>query len=79
MYKAMKRVYGQERIKNKVLIEIELKTLEKLEKIKKSVQKTSRRDDRIKAVMVNPFLTIMYKRISFRAWLKTYSKLVCQG
>jgi hypothetical protein len=34
MYKTMKRVYGQERIKNKVLLEIELRTLERLEKIK---------------------------------------------
>jgi hypothetical protein len=75
----MKRKYGKERIKNRVLLDFELKTLEKLEKIKEKVQKNSRRNDRIKAVMVNPFLTIMYKRISFRAWLKTYSKLACQG
>jgi hypothetical protein len=35
MYKAFKRVYGQERVKNRVLLELELKIIEKLENIKK--------------------------------------------
>lgn len=32
----------------------------------------SRRQERVKAVSVNPFLTVMYKSMSFKAWLKIY-------
>jgi hypothetical protein len=68
----MKRVYGEERTKNKQLIQVELLALEKLHKIKAKLVKLSRHDAKIKAVTVNPFLTIMYKRLSFKAWLSLY-------
>ena len=36
--------------------------------------KIERHDQKVKAVTVNPFLTIMYKNMSFKAWLKIYCK-----
>jgi hypothetical protein len=49
--------------------------LEKLQIIKAKLTKMSRHDAKLKAVTVNPFLTIMYKRLSFKAWIALYSKL----
>lgn len=68
----MKRVYGEERTKNKQLISAELQALEKLQIIKAKLAKMSRHDAKMKAVTVNPFLTIMYKRLSFKAWIALY-------
>lgn len=72
LFKAMKRIYGEERTKKKVLAEIEFKYLEKLQQIKEKMLMKSRKQDRIKAVSVNPFLTVMYKSMSFKAWFKIY-------
>lgn len=35
--------------------------------------KLERHNEKVEAVTVNPFLTIMYKSLSFKAWLKIYS------
>lgn len=70
----MKRKYGTEKTNNKILADIEFKTFEKLEKIKEKMMKKSRSSEKVKAVSVNPFLTVMYKGMSFNAWLKQYSK-----
>ena len=64
----MKRRYGQERTKKKILAEIELKALDRLEQIKAKMAASSRKKERFKAVTVNPFLAVMYKNMSFRAW-----------
>ena len=68
----MKRTYGTERTKKKILIELEFKTLEKLQKIKMNTILKERKNQRIKAVTVNPFLAVMYKNMSFKAWAKIY-------
>jgi hypothetical protein len=69
LFKTMKRVYGEKRIKNKVLAEHELKTVQKIQRIKDKMIKKSRNLER-KAVAVNPFLTIMYRGMAFRTWHK---------
>jgi len=33
----------------------------------------SRKNERVKAVTVNPFLSVMYKNMSFKAWAKIFS------
>lgn len=37
---------------------------------------SDRKNERIKAVTVNPFLAVMYKNMSFKAWIKIYSKSI---
>ena len=59
----MKRRYASGRTKKKVLYELELDTLEKLEKIVKAQIFASRKNERMKAVAVNPFLAMMYKNM----------------
>ena len=68
----MKRRYAAGRTKKKVLFELELETLEKLEKIQKEQIYASRRKERLKAVAVNPFLAMMYKNMSFNVWRDIY-------
>ena len=60
LYKTMKRRYASGRTKKKVLYELELDTLEKLEKIMTEQIFASRKKERLKAVAVNPFLAMMY-------------------
>lgn len=72
LYKAMQRVYGVEHIKNKILFNEELKAFEKLEDIRNKMIKKSRQLERVAAVKVNPFLTLMYKNMSFTAWKNTF-------
>lgn len=72
----MKRRYGQERTKKKILADLELKTLEKLQKIKNSLMASTRKKERFKAVTVNPFLAVMYKNMSFKAWKKLFGKKI---
>ena len=74
LFKSMKRRYGQERTKKKVLVDLELKTLEKLMRIKEKMITKQRGIERIKAVTFNPFLAVMYKNMSFRSWNKLFSK-----
>jgi len=71
----MKRRYASGRTKKKVLFELELDTLEKLEKIMKEQIFASRKKERMKAVAVNPFLAMMYKNMSFNVWRSIYGKL----
>lgn len=70
----MKRIYGTERSRKRILIDIELKTIEKLQIMKEKIMHSERKSERIKAVTVNPFLAVMYKNMSFKAWLNIYSK-----
>jgi predicted lactoylglutathione lyase len=73
-YKTMKRRYANGRTKKKVLYELELDTLEKLEKIMKQQMLLSRAKERKDAVAVNPFLAMMYKNMSFNVWRNIYCK-----
>jgi hypothetical protein len=68
----MKRRYANGRTKKKVLYELELDTLEKLEKIMKVQMLLSRAKERKNAVAVNPFLAMMYKNMSFNVWRTIY-------
>lgn len=74
LYKTMKRRYANGRTKKKVLYELELDTLEKLEKIMKQQMLLSRAKERKDAVAVNPFLAMMYKNMSFNVWRNIYCK-----
>ena len=55
LFKVMRRVYGDSHVKNKVLIESELVTMNKLQVIKEKMIKRSRVQERIQAAQVNPF------------------------
>jgi hypothetical protein len=68
----MKRRYAYGRTKKKVLYELELDTLEKLEKIMTAQIFASRKKERQKAVAVNPFMAMMYKNMSFNVWREIY-------
>lgn len=75
LYKTMKRRYMPGRTKKKILFEVELTTLEKLEKIMAEQVMKSRKKERQKAVAVNPFLAMMYKNMSFNVWRDIYGKI----
>jgi hypothetical protein len=75
----MKRRYAPGRTVKKVLFEMELQTLEKLEKISKQQIFESRKKERVKAVAVNPFLAMMYKSMSFNVWKDIYGKELTQS
>jgi hypothetical protein len=70
----MKRRYANGRTKKKVLYELELDTLDRLDKIMKEQIFASRKKERMKAVAVNPFLAMMYKSMSFNVWRDIYGK-----
>ncbi len=70
LFKSMKRVHGQERTKKKILADFELRAFERLQKIKHQQMAKARKNERVKAITVNPFLSVMYKNMSFKAWLK---------
>ena len=71
----MKRRYAPGRTKKKVLFELELETLEALEKIMNQQVYASRKKERQKAVAVNPFMAMMYKSMSFSVWKQMFGKL----
>lgn len=56
LFKAMRRIYGEERTKKKVLADFEFKTMEKLMAIKEKQVMKSRKQERVKAVSVKTFL-----------------------
>lgn len=72
LYKTMKRRYAPGRTKKKVIFECELQTLEKLEKINRDQIFQSRKKERQQATAVNPFMSMMYKNMSFSVWLRMY-------
>jgi replicative DNA helicase len=72
LYRAMRRVYGESRVKNKILVEHEIRTMKKIEEIKLKMKKKSWQQEKTNAAQVNPFMLQMYMNISFKAWLKSY-------
>ena len=70
----MKRRYAPGRTKKKILFECELQTLEKLDKINKEQIFLSRKKERQNATAVNPFMSMMYKNMSFSVWMQMYQK-----
>ena len=74
LFKAMKRVYGCPHIKNMLLADAELNTLKKLEDLKKKMAKKSRVLERTSLNTVNPFLTRMFYRMTFRSWRNVMDK-----
>lgn len=71
----MKRRYMPGRTKKKILFECELDTLDKLEKIMTEQIKESLAKERQAAIAVNPFMSMMYKSMSFNVWNEIYCKL----
>ena len=63
------------RTKKKILFECELDTLDKLEKIMNDALRESLAKERQAAIAVNPFMSMMYKNMSFNVWSEIYSKL----
>jgi hypothetical protein len=63
------------RTNKRILFECELDTLDKLEKIMAEQIKLSLAKERKAAIAVNPFLSMMYKSMSFNVWSDIYSKL----
>ena len=55
LYRVMRRVYGDSHVKNKILIESEITTMQKIEAIKQKMIKKSRVQERLQAAQVNPF------------------------
>ena len=74
LFKTMKRIYGSERTKKKILADIEFHALDKLQQIKAKIMARTRKTERFKAVILNPFLAVMYKNMSFHAWVKQYTQ-----
>jgi len=70
----MKRRYANGRTKKKIVFECELQTLEKLEQINKNQIFQSRKKERQNATAVNPFMSMMYKNMSFSVWHNMYLK-----
>ena len=68
LYKVMKKQYGVRHIRNKKLAEYEANTFTKISRIQEKMSKFLIREDK-KATVVNPFLAIMYKNMSFKTWL----------
>ena len=70
LFRAMRRVYGDTHVKNKILIESEINTIQKIEDIKRKMIKKSRVQERLQAAQVNPFSLQLFMNASFRGWLK---------
>lgn len=49
LYKAMRRIYGEKHVKNKILVEHELRTIQKIEEIKLKMKRKSWKDERTQA------------------------------
>jgi len=73
LFKAMKRVYGEKSVKNKTIAEAELKTLRKVTQIRQKMIKAKRVAQRQEGA-VNPFLTMMVYKMSFRGWRERTKK-----
>lgn len=74
LFKTMKMVFGEEHLKNTILIEAEFKALKKIKQIKERILKKQRAEARIQAMTVNPFVLKMLKNVSFKLWLKISRK-----
>ena len=72
LYKTMRRVYGQRRVKNMIIVQHELETMLKIEEIQNKSAKKSRMAEKQEIGSVNPFLLKMFMNISFKAWYKIY-------
>lgn len=72
LFRAMRRVYGEQHVKNKILVEHELRAMQKIEAIKQKMKKKAWKQERTQAAQVNPFMLQMYMNISFKAWLNQY-------
>jgi hypothetical protein len=66
-------LYGEENVKNITLAHQELKMFKKLDEIRKKMIKASKLID-IEHIKVNPFLSLMYYKLSFKAWRKATRK-----
>ncbi len=49
LFKIMRRVYGEQHVKNKILVDMEIETINKIQEIKQKMIKKSRVQERLKA------------------------------
>ena len=61
------RIYGEEHVINITLAQQELSILKKINEIRKKMFKKSSKNER-ESVKVNPFLSLMYYKLSFKSW-----------
>ena len=61
------RIYGEEHVINITLAQQELSILKKIHEIRKKMFKKSSKNER-ESVKVNPFLSLMYYKLSFKSW-----------
>ena len=73
LYKVMKNTYGIKHIRNKRLAEKEAATFIKINRIQEKNSKFLISEEK-KAIAVNPFLAIMYYKISFKTWINFAKK-----
>lgn len=73
LFRAMRRVYGEQHVRNKILVENEIRTLQRIEQLKNKVKKENWKKERTAAAQVNPFMLHMYMKISFKAWNKLFN------
>ena len=72
LFKTLKRIYGEEREKNMIVINEELRTLKIIKQTKEMMLKRQRQQLRKQAMTVNPFVIKMFKNISFKSWVNLY-------
>mmetsp|Transcript_9959 Transcript_9959/g.9849 ORF Transcript_9959/g.9849 Transcript_9959/m.9849 type:complete len:437 (+) Transcript_9959:611-1921(+) len=74
LFKTMKMVFGEQHLKNTILVDAEYKALKKIHEIKEKHLRKQRAEDRKQAMTVNPFILKMFKHISFKTWIKLYNE-----
>lgn len=68
LFKSMRLQYGDEHVRNRLLADSEIKALKKIKKIREKKSKERRSTEKKDNASVNPFLTMMYYNMSFKAW-----------
>jgi len=74
LFKTMKMVFGEQHLKNTILVDAEYKALKKIHEIKERHLRKQRAEDRKQAMTVNPFILKMFKHITFKTWMKLYKE-----
>src|SRR3569833_284731 len=79
LFKTMKMVFGDEHLKNKILINAEFRARKRIKQIMQQILKKQRAEARIQAMTVNPFVLKMFKHISFKLWVKIFNENVAKS
>jgi hypothetical protein len=74
LYKAMRNLHGDDHVRNRLLGEAEMKVMIKIKRRRLKISKTKRKAEKHEQASVNPFLTMMYYNMSFKAWKNRWIK-----